>query len=142
MRMSIPATGILVLLIPCGIFAGSSVLQELAMTVSPAQSAGEQRPAPLAAPTALKLVIVASGFRLSWQPAPQDPARVTGYEIVRATIFSGPYEAVARVGKGVFSYTDTTAKPEHIYFYKVRALAGAEYSQFSSAVTGEMPGTP
>jgi len=141
MKISIMAEGILVLLIPSGIFAGSSV-QELAMALSPAQSAGEERPALLAAPTALKLVIVPSGFRLSWQPAPQETGRVTGYEIVRATIFSGPYEAVARVGKGVLSYTDTTAKPEHIYFYKVRALAGAEYSPFSGAATGEMPGTP
>jgi len=112
------------------------------MAIGPAQSAGEERPAPLAAPTALKLVIVPSGFRLSWQPAPQGLERVTGYEIVRATIFSGPYEAVARVGKGVRSYTDTTAMPEHIYFYKVRALAGKENSPFSSAASGEIPGTP
>lgn len=112
------------------------------MALSPAQSAGEERPAPLAAPTALKLVIVPAGFRLSWQSAPQEPGRVTGYEIVRASVFSGPYEAVARVGKGVYSYTDMTAKPENIYFYKVRALAGDEYSPFSSAATGEMPGTP
>jgi len=89
------------------------------------------------APSALKLVIVPNGFKLTWQPSPQDPAAVTGYEIVRSASASGPFTAVATVDKGVSEYTDTTAAPERIYYYKVRAIAGAAYSPYSNTVTGE-----
>ena len=89
-----------------------------------------------------RLRIVSNGFQLNWTPSPQDPGPVTGYEIVRTTVFSGPYETVGTVGKGVFSFVDKTPKPEAIYFYKVRAIAGSQYSPFSREASGEMPGKP
>ncbi len=98
--------------------------------------------ASLQAPTGLALRIVPEGFLLSWSPSPQDPGVVTGYELVRATYFSGPYEAVGTVGKGVSSFVDRTIKPEAIYFYKVRAIAGGQYSPFSNEASGESPGKP
>ena len=91
----------------------------------------------LGAPTALRLVIVPNGFKLSWNPSPQDPGVVTGYEIVRSDLASGPFIKVATVNNGVFQYIDTTASPEIIYYYKVRAVAGSSYSQYSNTVTGE-----
>ena len=94
------------------------------------------------APTALRLKIIQNGFQLDWTPSPQDPGVVTGYEIVRATFFSGPYETVGIVEKGILTFVDKTAKPEAIYFYKVRAIAGDRYSPFSREAAGEMPGTP
>lgn len=103
---------------------------------------GAQKPIPaaLGAPSDLKLVIVPSGFKLTWKPSSQDPGRVTGYEIVRsANVASGPFVVVTVVGKGVFQYIDKTASPENIYYYKVRARAGSEYSLYSNTVTGERP---
>ena len=94
------------------------------------------------APTALRLKIIQNGFQLDWTPSPQDPGVVTGYEIVRATFFSGPYETVGIVEKGILTFVDKTAKPEAIYFYKVRAIAGGRYSPFSREAAGEIPGTP
>jgi len=91
----------------------------------------------LAAPTALRLMIVPNGFKLSWKPSPQDPGMVTGYEIVRSDLASGPFVKVGTVDKGVSQYVDTTASPETIYYYKVRAIAGTAYSPFSNTVTGE-----
>jgi hypothetical protein len=91
----------------------------------------------IGAPTALRLVIVPNGFKLSWKPSPQDPGIVTGYEIVRADMASGPFVKVATVDKGVFEHMDTTASREIIYYYKVRAVAGAGYSPYSKTVTGE-----
>jgi len=96
----------------------------------------------IGAPTALRLRIVPDGFQLDWTLSPQDPGAVTGYEVVRASVFSGPYETVGNVGTGISSFIDRTAKPEAIYFYKVRALAGSRYSPFSREAAGEMPGTP
>ena len=89
------------------------------------------------APSALKLVIVPNGFKLTWQPSPQDPGAVTGFEIVRSASASGPFTAVATVDTGVSEYTDTTAAPEIIYYYKVRAVAGSAYSPYSNTATGE-----
>jgi len=91
----------------------------------------------LAAPTALRLMIVPNGFKLSWKPSPQDPGIVTGYEIVRSDLASGPFTKVATVDKGVFEYIDTTASPETIYYYKVSAVAGNVHSPYSNTVTGE-----
>ena len=91
----------------------------------------------LAAPTAFRLMIVPNGFKLSWKPSPQDPGIVTGYEIVRSDLASGPFTKVATVDKGVFEYIDTTASPETIYYYKVSAVAGNVHSPYSNTVTGE-----
>lgn len=89
------------------------------------------------APSGLHLMIVQNGFQLNWVLSPQDPGIVTGYEIVRADRFTGPFETVATLGKGISQYIDITASPEIIYYYKVRAVAGKEYSPFSNTVAGE-----
>jgi len=96
-----------------------------------------QKQAALAAPTSLKLVIVTNGFKLSWEPAAEASGAVTAYEILRADLASGPFITVAKVDKGVSEYVDTTAAPEIIYYYKVRAIAGTEQSPYSNTVTGE-----
>ena len=97
----------------------------------------EQKNITPGAPTELRLVIVPNGFKLSWKPSPQDPGAVTGYEIVRSDLASGPFTKVATVDKGVFEYIDTTASRETIYYYKIRAMAGIAYSPYSNTVTGE-----
>ncbi len=89
------------------------------------------------APTALRLVIVPNGFKLTWRLSPQDPGMVTGYEIARADRASGPFDNVAAVDKGVSEYIDITASKEIIYYYKVSAKAGNIYSAYSNTVTGE-----
>jgi hypothetical protein len=89
------------------------------------------------APSALKLVIVPNGFKLTWNLSPQDPGIVTEYEIVRADLASGPFDNVGTVDKGISEYIDTTASPEIIYYYKVKAVAGTSYSPYSNTVTGE-----
>jgi hypothetical protein len=104
--------------------------------VSCAGAAGQKNAAP-GAPGGLKLVIVAKGFRLSWAPSADDPGAVTGYEIVRADMASGPFVAVGMVARGVFEYVDTTAAPEIRYYYRVRAMAGKLYSADSNTVNGE-----
>ena len=98
---------------------------------------GGQQDIALGSPIALKLMIVSNGFRLIWTPSPQDPGVITGYEIVRSDLASGPLTMVATVDKGVSQYIDTTASREIIYYYKVRAVAGTDYSTYSNTVTGE-----
>ncbi len=99
--------------------------------------AGAEKDITLGAPTALKLVIVPNGFKLTWKPSPQGPVIVAGYEIVRSDRASGPFDNVAAVNKEVSEYIDTTASKEIIYYYKVRAKAGNIYSPYSNTVTGE-----
>jgi hypothetical protein len=97
----------------------------------------EQKSMTPGAPATLKLVIVPNGFKLTWKLSPQDPGKVTGYEIVRSDRASGPFTKVATIDKGVSEYIDTTAAPEIIYYYKVRAIAGTEQSPYSNTVAGE-----
>lgn len=104
------------------------------------KTAVEQAGATAQAPSALRLKIVDKGFQLTWTLSAQDPGSVTGYEIVRADVFSGPYQTVGKVEQGVSRFDDRTAKAEVIYFYKVRALTGSQPSPYSAPVAGELPG--
>ena len=120
------------------IFLAASLWGCAAANGKPAEGAGKPGAAAgPGAPAGLRLVIVPGGFKLSWRPSADDPGAVTGYEIVRAELASGPFIKVATVGKGVFEHIDTTASPEIIYYYKVRALAGSSRSEYSNTVTGE-----
>jgi hypothetical protein len=101
---------------------------------------GEENVSPVIdPPPELRLFILPEGFQLNWKPSSQDPAKVTGYQIVRSEEFSGPYEKLAVVKQGVRQYLDTSAAPDVVYFYKVRAIAGDEYSHFSNIAGGERP---
>lgn len=105
-------------------------------------AAATETAAAVGAPTGLRLRIVGSNVHLTWAAAPRNPGDVTGYEIVRADVFSGPYETVGKVDKGSFSFVDQTAQPEIIYFYKVRAIVTSGYSPFSREAAGEITGRP
>jgi len=109
----------------------------LAVSLGGMATATGQKQAAIAAPTSLKLVIVPDGFKLSWKPAAEAAADLTGYEILRAELASGPFTAVAKVDKGVTEYVDKTASPEIIYYYKVKAISGTGESPDSNTVTGE-----
>ena len=91
------------------------------------------------APSSLALKIEGKGFLLTWKASPDDPGNVTGYEIERAIVASGPFKTIARVKKDVLKYHDLKAKPENIYYYKVRAVAGSEFSPYTSDVSGKRP---
>lgn len=132
----------LVTIIFCLCSACAHQKQEQTIDIARNVGAQEETFAQPQAPTGLAAGIVPEGFLLSWNPSPQDPGGVTGYEIVRANVFSGPYETVGTVDRGVFTFVDKTAKPENIYFYKVRAIAGDRYSPYSREAAGEIPGTP
>jgi hypothetical protein len=101
--------------------------------------AGEKVNPSVSPPSRLRIDIVPSGFQLHWKGSAQDPGKVTGYEIVRALAFSGPFTRVTMVKSGVLAYIDRTVSPDQIYFYKVRAIAGDEYSHFSNLAAGERP---
>jgi len=122
--------------IPLHSFSASQGLIDTA--IKNKQAPTGQKDHSLRAPLGLRLAIVPDGFRLTWKPSPQDPGKVTGYEILRSTnIANGPFNSVGRVGKGIFEFVDKTSSPENIYFYKVRAVAGDKFSSDSNTVTGE-----
>jgi len=94
-------------------------------------------PAP---PAALRLQVVEEGFKITWRKSPDDPAAVTGYEVVRGNFLGGPFTSVCKVPAGTTTCVDTTARRESIYFFKVRALAPEGASPYSREATGEIPG--
>lgn len=105
-------------------------------SASQADSLAGANPA-LGAPKDLKLAVVPEGIKLTWKPSAQDPDGVTGYEIFRSDFANGPFAEVGAVQKGVVEFTDKSASGEIIYYYKVRAVAGKEHSDYSNPVAGE-----
>lgn len=89
------------------------------------------------APTGLTLMPSTTGLYLTWTASPQDPGCVTGYEVSRATSTGGIGTTVATVNKGVVKYNDATATTGTTYYYKIRAVAGSEYSPYTSEVSGK-----
>lgn len=94
------------------------------------------------APVKLKLALAPSGFRLNWEPPGTNTSGITGFEIFRADFYSGPFELVAATAGTVFEWLDATARPELLYYYKVRAVRGGLPSPFSNSVSGERPAPP
>lgn len=128
---------------PVSIILGGAVL---IFTISLSEASPEQNKATagaaeigpvVRAPEALRLKIVQNGFQLDWTLSRDDPSSVTAYEIVRADRLSGPFDPVAMVEHGTSVYIDTTAMPEIICYFKVRALNGEIPSLFSNIVAGE-----
>jgi hypothetical protein len=91
-------------------------------------------------PTGLKAVISGKNARLTWKAPSEYPERVTGYEIVRASLASGPFGTVGKVGPDVHQFLDTGVRPEVIYFYKIRAVGKEEASPFSHPASIEISG--
>lgn len=78
-----------------------------------------------------------TGLYLTWTASPSDPGCVTGYEVARATSSGGVFSSVGTVNAGVVKYNDTSAAAGTTYFYKVRAVAGSEYSPYTAEVSGK-----
>ncbi len=89
------------------------------------------------APGGLAVTPSINGLYLTWTASPNDPGCVTGYEIARATTSGGVFSTVGTVEKGVVKYNDTTATAGTTYYYKVRAVAGTEFSPYTAEASGK-----
>ncbi len=73
----------------------------------------------LESPDNLTVTSQAGQIKLSWEKV----KKAVGYEIYRSTEEESGYESIAEVtGKSVCTYTDDTALPETVYYYKVAAI--------------------
>jgi hypothetical protein len=89
------------------------------------------------APTGLTVTPSTTGLYLAWTASAQDPGCVTGYEVARATTSGGVFSTVGTVAASVLKYNDTTASSGTTYYYKIRAVAGSEYSPYTAEVSGK-----
>lgn len=71
--------------------------------------------------------VIVVAWELSADDQP-DSARVTGYEVLRATAHGGPYETVGRTAARATRYVDSAASIGVPFFYRVRALGRQEAS--------------
>lgn len=88
------------------------------------------------APTNLTAKSSANGLILSWTASPQDPGCVTGYEIARSETSGNGYSTIGTVTKGIYKYEDTAAETGKTYYYKIRAMFGTAYSDYSNEASG------
>ncbi len=140
--MKIYCRGIIVFIISfclCSCTSATWASTSLAQISVPAASS--QMKIKSGAPTGLRLNVVTNGVHLVWN-LPSCVQQVTGFEIVRATLLSGPYSLIATVDGNIREHTDSTAASEHIYFYKVRALTADGPTDFSIPAVAEISGIP
>ena len=67
-----------------------------------------------------------SGVYLTWNPSPQDPGCVAGYDIERATSADGIYSKITTVPlneKQTYHYDDTSASAGQTWYYRVKATS-------------------
>jgi hypothetical protein len=91
-------------------------------------------------PIGLKALVSGKSVILTWKAPAEGADLVEGYEIVRAALASGPFEKMGQVGLHVLTFTDTSARKEIIYFYKVRAVGKEAGSPYSQPVAVEITG--
>ena len=83
------------------------------------------RPADMFAET----VIETDKIRLKWSDRSSDE---TGFEIWRATSLNGSYSLVTTTAPNVTTYLNTGLTSNTRYYYKVRAISGAVFSNYSN----------
>jgi hypothetical protein len=89
------------------------------------------------APTNIAAASSINGLYLTWVASPQDPGCVTGYEVSRATSAGGVSTTVGTVNGGVLKYNDTSATAGTMYYYKIRAVSGTEFSPYTVETPGK-----
>lgn len=84
---------------------------------------------PLAPPSLLTATAAAyNKITLSWTDNSSDES---GFEIVRATAFAGPYNPVTTVPANTVTYNDSALNANTRYYYRVRAINNSGASPFS-----------
>ena len=87
--------------------------------------------------------LVENKVTLSWAAPQEDPAAVTGYEILRRRPMEGESSLttlVADTESVATTYTDATANEAGVvYVYRVKALRGSEASLWSNFDRIELP---
>lgn len=69
-----------------------------------------------------------NSISLSWK---YNSDNATGFEVWRSDAPNGTYQPIATVAGNVFNYTDNGLLERTVYYYKVRTVSGASYSEFS-----------
>jgi hypothetical protein len=94
-----------------------------------------------AAPTGLRVTAVSSNqISLAWT---DNATTETGYVVARSLSVGGPFTAIASLGAGASSYTDTAVAPATTYYYVARATNSAGPSPDSNIANATtLPPTP
>lgn len=74
-----------------------------------------------------------TSIQLNWA---DKASNETGYQVWRATSASGTYSLVTTLGANITTYADNNLTQNTVYFYKVRAAAGALFSAYSNVASG------
>ena len=73
-----------------------------------------------------------NSINLSWK---YNSDNASGFEVWRSDAANGTYQQIATVPASVLTYTDNGLLESTMYYYKVRTLSGATYSEFSDYIS-------
>ncbi len=120
--------------------AGGIVIALLATGCGGGTSSTPPPPPAVVAPSgAAAVTLSASGIRLTWT---DNSANETGFEIERATSSGGPFARVATPNVNVTGYDDFGLGASGTYFYRVRAMKGADASAWASSASATTQDDP
>src|SRR5512133_3758916 len=120
--------------------AGGIVIALLATACGGGTSSTPPGPPAIVAPSgAAAVALSASAVRLTWT---DNSANETGFEIERATSSGGPFALVATPSVNVTGYDDFGLGASGTYFYRVRAMKGADASAWASIASATTQGDP
>ena len=75
-----------------------------------------------------------NSISLSWK---SNATNVTSFEVWRSDVPNGDYVKLpATIPANVFTYTDAGLQTGTLYYYKVRAVSGSNFSDFSDYISG------
>lgn len=74
-----------------------------------------------------------SSIQLNWA---DKASNETGYQVWRSTSANGTYSLITTTAANVTTYADNGLTQNTVYFYKVRAAAGALFSAYSNTASG------
>jgi|GEM_PF-3490411 len=75
---------------------------------------------------------------ISWALSPMDSSgsEVTGYVVSRDTLLDGAYSAIDTTDAGIHTYSDCSATPDLLYYYRIQALAAGVLSSPTAPASG------
>ena len=92
------------------------------------------------APEEVQALPSTSGVYLTWNPSPQDPGCVTGYDVERSTSATGIFSSLTTVppkADGAYSFNDEGATAGATWHYRVKATSEIGASDAGTAIVSK-----
>lgn len=100
-----------------------------------AEAPRQPQPAVLDVPEYFEVNRASRSIDVEWSPPTQDQTCIIGHEVFRSDAPGGPYAMIAKLEKSNGLYRDEATVAGKVYYYKIRAVCGEKYSEFTKELS-------